>query len=176
LNSLKFYNPSFLKKAGATIEGVKPSELVKIDEIEYQSIYPKYFTNNEKVKIISVRKCGSKRQVFVYHVECLRNVLEKKEVRDFLVKLGYPKSADFERLISHLIKRLRSFLFPHEIGVFLGYPLKDVQGYMGLNSLKHTKTMGWRMYGNTSGSEKLRLLYCDARERATEKFASELLG
>lgn len=176
MNSFKSCKLSFFKRVGATLEGVKPSELVKIDETEYKSIYPKYFADNEKVKIVTVRNNGVKRQVFVYHVECLQKVLEKKEVSDFLFKFGYPRNADSERLISHLIKRLRSFLFPHEIGVFLGYPLKDVLGYMGLNSLSHTKTMGWRMYGNTSGSEKLRLLYCDARERAAKKFAGELLG
>jgi hypothetical protein len=37
---------------------------------------------------------------------------------------------------------------PHEIGLALGYPAKDVLGYMGLQQLDFTACCGWRVYGD----------------------------
>ncbi|NJN67192.1 MAG: DUF3793 family protein [Chloroflexaceae bacterium] len=41
---------------------------------------------------------------------------------------------------------------PHEIGLALGYPVKDVLGYMGLLPLDFTGCCGWRVYGDPSPS------------------------
>ncbi len=41
---------------------------------------------------------------------------------------------------------------PHEIGFALGYPVKDVLGYMGLLPLECTGVCGWKIYGDPSPS------------------------
>jgi hypothetical protein len=41
---------------------------------------------------------------------------------------------------------------PHEIGLALGYPVKDVLGYMGLQPLECTGSCGWRVYGDPKPS------------------------
>jgi hypothetical protein len=41
---------------------------------------------------------------------------------------------------------------PHEIGLALGYPVKDVLGYMGLQPLDCTGCCGWRIYGDPAPS------------------------
>ena len=41
---------------------------------------------------------------------------------------------------------------PHEIGLALGYPIKDVLGYMGLVPLPCTGGCGWRIYGDPNPS------------------------
>jgi hypothetical protein len=43
---------------------------------------------------------------------------------------------------------------PDEIGIFLGYPLKDVMGFIGHASLKLTKVNGWRVYGDPRISDE----------------------
>jgi hypothetical protein len=42
--------------------------------------------------------------------------------------------------------------FPHEVGVFLGYPLKDVAGFMGWVDLPVTCQGPWKIYGNPDRS------------------------
>ena len=38
--------------------------------------------------------------------------------------------------------------FPHEIGVFLGYPLKDVLGFMGYGKKELVEIRNWKIYGD----------------------------
>ena len=52
-----------------------------------------------------------------------------------------------------LIDKLNSNDFPHEIGIFLGYPLKDVVGFMGYGKYQFCKTRYWRVYGDESISD-----------------------
>jgi len=166
----KYYQKvNFFKRIAATVGGVKPAEILMIGECEYQELYPKYFRDNQSTPMVTIKQCCAKRQVLIYHRECLSKILNRKCTQLFLVSRGYPKDAAVECYIDHLVRRLRGRSFPHEIGVFLGYPLKDVFGYMGLTSLPHTKTKGWCMYGDTSESEKLHTEYRCARQRMCEK-------
>lgn len=48
-----------------------------------------------------------------------------------------------------LSEKITNGNIPDEIGIFLGYPLKDVLGFMGYPSLKLTKINGWRVYGDS---------------------------
>ena len=53
------------------------------------------------------------------------------------------------RLLRQLSARLRSRSgFPHEIGVFLGYPLEDVVGFMENKGKNYTCSGCWKSYGN----------------------------
>ncbi len=61
---------------------------------------------------------------------------------------------------------------PPEIGVFLGIPLKDVKGFMGLNSLRHTKYGMWRIYGDPVVSEKRMNEYRRARNMIRRRLIS----
>ena len=57
---------------------------------------------------------------------------------------GYPDGAPFQR-INHLIYRLmESAAFPHEIGLFLGYPPADVRGFMEGKACKCTGL--WKVF------------------------------
>ena len=70
-------------------------------------------------------------------------------------ELGY-EPPEAGRCLRELIRRLRRFEdFPHEIGLFLGYPLEDVKGFI-VNAGKNSKSTGyWKVYGNVAESEKL---------------------
>ena len=82
---------------------------------------------------------------------------------------GYP-CPDPERCIFHLRRRLTiSETFPHEIGLFLGYPPEDVYGF--LQDPDACIYSGcWKVYGNADAA---RLLF--ARFRAcSHKYAQSL--
>jgi hypothetical protein len=48
---------------------------------------------------------------------------------------------------------LKENKLPSEYGIFFGYPLKDVIGFMGHPSLKHVKTKAWKVYGDPTLSD-----------------------
>lgn len=66
--------------------------------------------------------------IYVYRSERLKRDLSNKTVQTFLKSKGYPCD-NFMCCINRLIKKLREESdLPHEIGLFLGYPLEDVKG------------------------------------------------
>ncbi|ABL64377.1 DUF3793 family protein [Chlorobium phaeobacteroides] len=81
--------------------------------------------------------------------------------------LRYPFGLRSESFLKELGRRwLESGTTPHEIGIVLGYPLKDVWGFMGISSDPCSGSCGWRIYGNPLPSLKKRTLYNHARTRA----------
>ena len=87
-----------------------------------------------------------------------------QEMCDFLSAQGY---TDFsgEGCLATLTRRLAQCEdFPHEIGVFLDYPLEDVIGFI------HNRGSGfcclgcWKAYSNAEAAEKTFALYRKCRE------------
>lgn len=93
--------------------------------------------------------------VYVYRHAMLQHDLHHQEVTDFLSALGYdcvtPESA-----LSQLRQRIaQSQAFPHEIGLFLGYPLADVIGFIE-NSGENCLLCGfWKVYCDVCNTRKL---------------------
>lgn len=85
----------------------------------------------------------------------------------FFEKLGYPQDVKPEEFLKEVGKRWRlEGEIPNEIGLALGYPVKDVLGYMGLVPLPCTGSCGWRVYGNPEPSMWKSLEYKKARDKA----------
>lgn len=113
--------------------------------------------------------------IYVCRPGRLRTDLRRECVKSFLKCYGYH---DFtvENAINKLSERLRqSDGFPHEIGLFLGYPFCDVKGFIE-NKGKNCRACGfWKVYGNEAETMKLfqklikcrevytRLFYCQQR-------------
>lgn len=93
--------------------------------------------------------------IYVYRPKYLQAELQKAETMDLLERYGY-KDAGMEQCIDQLKKRLDGYeCFPHEIGVFLGYPLDDVKGFIE-NDGKNYKSCGmWKVYCDVGEKQKL---------------------
>jgi len=154
-----------LIRVSPTILGVKPAEILNV-KLGSLDKCRRCFQGLDDIKFIEIRDFPklSRRQLFFYHKICLEEVLKQKANQSFLQQLGYPFSFNMEVYLDVIIAKLRSCIFPHEIGVFLGYPLKDVLGYMGLASLKLVGVRGWKYYGNTNLSLLQYKKFCKARE------------
>ncbi|KUO64138.1 MAG: hypothetical protein APF84_08495 [Gracilibacter sp. BRH_c7a] len=68
-------------------------------------------------------------------------------------KCGYPEDYNLNCYLEHLANKFLENDLPHEVGIFLGYPLKDVLGYIGHSLLKLAKIKGWNYYRDISTSE-----------------------
>lgn len=86
--------------------------------------------------------------VYVYRLRMLREALADEDVLEFLSYFGYG-DLDLDGMIIHLSERIaEADGFPHEIGVFLDYPLEDVIGFI-LNHGRNSKCAGcWKVYGD----------------------------
>ena len=90
--------------------------------------------------------------VYVYRVSRLGTDLKNTETRSLLNALGYDCDCP-ERCIVRLAQRLKNCgEFPHEIGLFLGYPPEDVSGFINKGECKLTGA--WKVYGDKNRAEK----------------------
>lgn len=91
--------------------------------------------------------------LFCYDHNQLQQKLDHAGVRTLLTKAGYDAHASCDALIHELQSRIASNnAFPHEIGLFIGYPAKDVAAFMGLVKLPFTCQGPWKIYGNPEQS------------------------
>ena len=81
-----------------------------------------------------------------------------------------------EHCVARLMKKLRKDgEFPHEIGLFLGYPPEDVQGFMELGPDCCKCTGCWKVYGDEAAAQrkfaqykKCTRVYCDRWDKGAD--------
>jgi hypothetical protein len=82
-------------------------------------------------------------------------------------EMGYPHGIGPAEFLEEVGRRWREKgQIPHEIGLALGYPVKDVLGYMGLVPLPCTGGCGWRIHGNPAASLSRSREFREAKEKA----------
>lgn len=107
------------------------------------------------LRILPVFTFDKRALIYVYRPSRLKEDFSKLPVKVILEEYGYPKNNP-NQCITKLIKKLHSEgEFPHEIGLFLGYPAEDVRGFIE-NKARCCKCSGcWKVYGDPQKAEKL---------------------
>ena len=93
--------------------------------------------------------------VYLYRPSRLKKDLEDPAAIKILQDHGY---SCYGKCLPKLIERVRaSEEFPHEIGLFLGYPPEDVQGFLDHRPCKCSGC--WKVYGDENKAKKTFDLY-----------------
>ena len=108
------------------------------------------FPSDCRVFAIVTLHSGEKESILLYRKDILYAHLADRKVKRFLhsLALGYEEGMDW---ILHFKKRFLEYKeegreFPHEIGIFLGYPLWDIRAFMQ-NPRREAKLTGyWKVY------------------------------
>ncbi|PRX30997.1 uncharacterized protein DUF3793 [Orenia metallireducens] len=172
----KEYLKSLLSNIGATIMGVKPAELRSVilsrcGDCLYWQDCKKSLLEHQDLGVLEIGEVEkqNKIKVLFYHRFSLDRYLKAKHNLKFLREIGYPKNYSLDSYLKHLKRRLESNEFPHEIGVFFGYPLKDVLGFMGYLNLDTSDCGEWRFYGNKRVSQLQQKRFEEARNYVKER-------
>lgn len=106
------------------------------------------------ISIIILRIHNEKALVYLYREDMLKQDWKQSGTAEFLSRYGY-ESTDIDYAVGRLKERLyKCDCFPHEIGLFLGYPLGDVIGFIE-NAGKNCKCAGcWKVYCNECETRK----------------------
>ena len=106
------------------------------------------------IRVLPLRVCKGRALIYAYRPNALESDLTDHRARALLLKYGYvPENPN--GCVVHLIHRLRSEgEFPHEIGVFLGYPLEDVVGFIRNRGRNYTCCGYWKAYGDPEAAQK----------------------
>lgn len=109
--------------------------------------------------------------VMIYRRDILEQALQDKTASDILKALGYPLQ-DLDGCLKYLCGRYRAE-FPHEIGLFLDYPPRDVQGFMEHREAKSLTSGYWKVYGNVHRARRTFRRYQRAEREAARLWMSE---
>ena len=120
---------------------------------------------------------GAKRDlILLYREEKLEEYLNQPQVAEFLVACGYGNSS-LKASLRYLGERIswyynRSQEFPHETGLFLGYPLEDVEGFIRFGGKNYRHIGYWKVYGQVEQAKETFRLYDEAKNTAVAEFFS----
>ena len=104
--------------------------------------------------------------LFCYNDSRLDRHLSHAGIRALLHKAGYDKDSSCKALVAELCRRIvKNSTFPHEIGLFIGYPAKDVAAFMGIVNLPFTCQGPWKIYGDPARSLALAEQHRCCRQR-----------
>lgn len=148
-----------IKHCSPTLAGIKTGNLFScsytskkktIKEIEY---FNRIFVP-KGVKMQALKFRNNRVLIYVYRPSSLKKDLSDDYSQTLLKSQGY-HSTDLCECISKLKFRVNSHSeFPHEIGLFLGYPPEDVHGFI-LHKGNHCKCTGcWKVYGDEETAVK----------------------
>lgn len=127
------------------------------------------------VTLVVLDRRGGRTVLFAYREVCLARILARPECSSFLEDLGYDVSGAGS-VVRELRRRMaayygspdRSAPYPHEVGLLLGYPLTDVQGFMA--GASSTCRGGWKAYGDQETAEAMFAHVKRCEERCWERF------
>ena len=93
--------------------------------------------------------------LYLYRPSRLRRDLAQAQAAAMLAKRHYP-IGDPALCVTELVHRLQTEdAFPHEIGLFLGYPPEDVEGFI-LHRAQNARCVGtWKVYGDTDAAQRV---------------------
>jgi len=92
--------------------------------------------------------------LYFFRPGMLKQSLSDKLACQLLAQRGYPDGSP-NRCLIKLMEQLRNAPeFPHEIGLFLGYPPEDVKGFIEQHALNSKFTGCWKVYGNRKQAEQ----------------------
>lgn len=151
---------TIVRNCSATLAGLKTGSLFRCTYRCAQELYREIRRLNRRLgskglRVLPLLLCGGEAQIYMYRPSQLRRDLARSEVLEILQQCGYNIEAVAEQQVVCLARRLQQCsAFPHEIGLFLGYPPEDVRGFMEQGS-RACKCVGcWKVYGDVEAAQK----------------------
>lgn len=156
------------------IAGLKTSNLLIIPKENVPKV--KRILNRTILSYFILYVGEEKTILLVYDASSLGEYLGRKKVKNLLLQWGYEENGMRawlyllrERYTKYVEERAN---FPHEMGVFLGYPVEDVVGFIE-NSGKNSLYSGyWKVYGDVSEKIKLFQKFDMAKENLIQFLAN----
>lgn len=112
--------------------------------------------NDKGINIRILQHQKNRALIFVFREKLLKSILDNEAVWELLYGCGYQRDEDLNSTLNVLKDRIEtSDIFPHEIGIFLGYPYYDVKGFIDNAGNNYVFCGYWKVYENEKQSAKL---------------------
>ena len=149
-----------VRHCSPTLAGIKTGNLFSysfecIKKLEIQTKNLNLILNPKGVYVKILRNKDNKSLIYVYRPNKLVDDFSNKDIRSFLYEYGY-NTFDPDSCIDKLSNKLYgNNVFPHEIGLFLNYPLCDVEGFIENNGQNYKYAGTWKVYSDELKARKV---------------------
>lgn len=148
-----------IRHCSPTLAGLKTGNLFSCAYQNRASLYRAIAAWNRRLsakglRILPLQLANGRALIYLYRPECLKRDLTNRRSRHILCRYGYPVDS-VEQCLVCLVRRLGSCgEFPHEIGLFLGYPPEDVDGFIEQHAENHKCCGCWKVYGDVEAAQR----------------------
>lgn len=106
------------------------------------------------LRVLPLQARDGRALIYLYRPRALERELAADEARALLEERGYGADAA-PRCLARLARKLRAGEeFPHEIGLFLSYPPRDVRGFICNGACRHKCAGCWKVYGDEAAARR----------------------
>jgi hypothetical protein len=163
----------FLFHVAPILKQIKPAALVSIKTEDWEVW--EGLRLSTKLCAIKIRRRGNHLLLMIFDKAALLQTLDDALTRDILQKCGYLKSKGLGTTLRRLKERMKTDDFPHEIGLFLGYPPADVEAFIQNLGRNYTCCRYWKVYTDVARAEKI-WHQIDEAQRHAFKLINRLLS
>ena len=148
-----------IRHCAPTLAGIKTANMFSyrfqsIDEMKEELLEATQKLNEKGVFVEILRTGESKALIYVYRKKRLESDFQREGVLELLTDCGYC-NCEVKDCLGCLRSRLFGADFPHEIGLFLGYPFQDVKGFIEEKGQNYKCRGLWKVYGDEDETKKL---------------------
>ncbi len=141
------------KHCGPVLLNKKPATLLSLPRAERKEVLA---LSGNHIKAAVLRFNQDKDLLLLYQPQLLEAALMHEEAVEILTRFDYPLGQGLARIIHHLRLRISaSAEFPHEVGLFLGYPVADVAGFIEHKGHNYKIAGDWKVYGSVHLAQNL---------------------
>lgn len=172
------FEQELIEHCSPTLASIKAASLFTYTYKSLNELYLRVVYWNSKMKrkgitfdILSENVGVNKALIYVYRRADLEKILNREDIKKFLLQQGYLAddginvSVNCENIILQLKKKFEKLnQFPHEIGIFLGYPIGDVKGFIENHGCNCKCTGYWKVYCNEEEATKTFRKYKKCRD------------
>ena len=156
------FEEALIEHCSPTLAGVKPASLFRFCPRDSALFVRRFLALRQQfaargLRLVILKGCRRTGSylLYLYRERDLAEVLGRREHRDFLRAMGYtPWEAPGDCLRQLAARLCLEEEFPHEIGVFLGYPLDDVKGFIRHKGRDYTFCGCWKCYGDPQAARR----------------------
>lgn len=164
-------------QAAPTLANIKTGNLFPVSYNSRESLNKEIIEFNLKfmdkgICLLPVRYNDNKKVLlYLYRPKRLCQDLSNKESKEVLKSLGYKKVDNIASCLGQLIYRLNNNkVFPHEIGLFLSYPIEDVKGFIDNHAKNYKFADYWVVYGDENQAKQLFASYHQCTDNLYNRF------
>lgn len=133
-------------------------------ELLEQLSYWNLLMNPKGVFLYAFRTCDTKALIYVCRKKLLTESLNRPGVPSFLSQYGYQNMEADDAILRLRARFASKDDFPHEIGLFLDYPLDDVIGFIENGGQNYIYSGYWKVYVNENETRALFAKYQKCRD------------